>query len=268
MTPPIYQPFTAVVLAADRTGEDPVARAAGVLCKALAPVGGQPMLFRVLDALEASQRVNTCLLCGPPAAIVERTPVVRQRLAVHGTVWLAPQATPSTSALSALTSIHDGTPVLLTTADHALLTPAMVDYFCREALTTGCDVVAALAPYALVMTHYPGMRRTRTRFSDGAFCGCNLFAFLTPESRAAADLWRQVENERKRPLKMIGRLGWMVVLRYLLGLLSLKDALRLISERMGLKVGAVILPFAEAAVDVDSVSDWHFAEAIAARSAR
>jgi len=27
----------------------------------------------------------------------------------------------------------------------------------------------------------------------------------------------------------------------------------------------VILPFPEAAADVDSVSDWHFAEAIAAR---
>jgi hypothetical protein len=257
MTPPTHQPFTAVVLAADRTGEDPVARAAGVPCKALAPV-----------ALAASRQVGTCLLCGPPAAIVERAPLVRQRLAAHGIDWLAPQATPSTSALSALNSIHEGTPVLLTTADHALLTPAMVDHFCREALATGCDVVAALASHALVMAQYPGMRRTRTRFSDGAFCGCNLFAFLTPESRAAADLWRQVENERKRPLKMIGRLGWRVVLRYLMGRLSLKDALRLVSERMGLKIGAVILPFPDAAVDVDSVSDWHFAEAIAARAGR
>jgi hypothetical protein len=225
------------------------------------------MLFRVLDALEASRQVNTCLICGPPAAIVNSEPLVRQRLAARGMNWMAPQATPSTSALSALNSLPEGTLVLLTTADHALLTPAMVDHFCREALTTGCDVVAALAPHALIMASYPGMRRTRTRFSDGTFCGCNLFAFLTPESRSAADFWRQVENERKQPLKMIGRLGWTVLLRYLLGLLSLKGALRLISERMGLRVGVVILPFPEAAIDVDSVSDWHFAEAIASRAA-
>jgi GTP:adenosylcobinamide-phosphate guanylyltransferase len=226
------------------------------------------MLFRVLDALEASRQVDTCLLCGPPAAIVDREPLVRQRLAGRGISWLAPQATPSTSALSALNSLPEGIPVLLTTADHALLTPEMVDHFCREALTTGCDVVAALAPHALIKASYPGMRRTRTRFSDGAFCGCNLFAFLTPESRAAADFWRQVENERKQPLKMIRRLGWTVVLRYLMGLLSLKGALRLVSERMGLRVGVVVLPFPEAAIDVDSVSDWHFAEAIASRAAR
>jgi len=266
MTIQPLQSFTAIVLAAARTAEDPVARAAGVSCKALAPVEGRPMLFRVLDALENSDPISSCILCGPPAAIVDREPLLRQRLAVSGVTWLPPQTTPSTSALSALRSVHGETPVLLTTGDHALLTSAMIEHFCREALLSGCDLVAALAPYALIMENYPGMRRTRTRFSDGPFCGCNLFAFLTAASRSAADLWRQVESERKRPLKMIGRLGWMAALRYLLGLLSLKDGLRLISERMGIKVGAVILPFPEAAVDVDSVSDWHFAQAIASRA--
>jgi hypothetical protein len=37
---------------------------------------------------------------------------------------------------------------------------------------------------------------------------------------------------------------------------------------MGIEVGAVIMPFPEAAVDVDSVSDWHFAESIAAGAGR
>ena len=41
-------PFTAIVLAGDRVPGDPVARAAGVPCKALAPVGGVPMVLRVL----------------------------------------------------------------------------------------------------------------------------------------------------------------------------------------------------------------------------
>jgi len=268
MTPQPPKPFTAVILAADRSTSDPVARAAGVPCKALAPVGGRPMVFRVLDALEASKQVNRCILCGPPAAIVDREPLIQQRMAASGVCWLPPQATPSTSALVALQSVPAGTPVLLTTADHALLTPEMIDHFCLEARTVASDVVAALTSHERIMARYPGMRRTRTRFTEGAFCGCNLFAFLTPESRAAADLWRRVENERKRPLKMIGQLGWGLVVRYLLRLLSLKDALQHISERMGLRVAVVILPFPEAAVDVDSVSDWHFAQAIASQGER
>jgi GTP:adenosylcobinamide-phosphate guanylyltransferase len=44
--------FTAVVLAGDRGSEDPVARAAGVRSKSLTPVGGRPMVLRVIDALE------------------------------------------------------------------------------------------------------------------------------------------------------------------------------------------------------------------------
>ena len=57
--------FSAVVLAADRTVPDPVAQAAGVSCKALAPVGGTPMVIRVLDALAAARTVGACVLCGP-----------------------------------------------------------------------------------------------------------------------------------------------------------------------------------------------------------
>ncbi len=266
MTNVCTQRFTAIVLAADRTPNDPVAIAAQVPCKALAPVGGRPMVLRVLDALVASGQIKTCILCGPPRAIVEREPLLQERLASSALSWLAPGATPSTSVAGALAAIPRGTPVLVTTADHALLQPEMVSHFCREAFASGSDVVAALASYPQIMSKYPGMRRTRTRFRDGDFCGCNLFAFLTPESHAAADFWRRVENERKRPVKMLGELGWTVVLRYLLGRLSLDDALQHISRKMGLRVGVVIMPFPEAAVDVDSAGDWDMVRDIASRA--
>jgi hypothetical protein len=55
-----------------------------------------------------------------------------------------------------------------------------------------------------------------------------------------------------------------MVLRYLFGRLSLEDALQHVSLRMGLRAGVVIMPFPEAAVDVDSVSDWDVARSIAA----
>ncbi len=258
--------FTAIVLAADRTAADPVARAAGVPCKALAPVGGRPMLLRVLDALHEAEEIGACIVCGPRAEVLEAEPLLKGWMENDLVRWVPPQATPSTSALFALESVPRQSPVLLTTADHALLSAGVVDYFCREARARACDVAAALAPHAATMAAYPGMRRTKTRFREGAFCGCNLFAFLTTEGRAAAGFWRRVEHQRKRPVKMLGELGWGVVLRYVLGRLSLSEALGHASRAMGLKVGAVILPFAEAAVDVDSEKDWRFAEAICARA--
>jgi CTP:molybdopterin cytidylyltransferase MocA len=257
--------FTAVVLAADRTADDPVARAAGVACKALAPVDGRPMLLRVLDALSGASAVGEVILCGPPEPIVQRDPGLRRLRADGRFRWLPPERSPSTSALTGLQAAPGDAPVLLTTADHALLRPEVIDHFCREALAGGGDVAAGLAAYDRVMDRFPGMRRTRTRFSDGAVCGCNLFAFLSPDGRRAADLWRQVENDRKHPVRMLNRLGWGVVARYLLGCLSLESALAHISRRMGVRVKVVLLPFPEAAVDVDTVDDWRFAESIASR---
>ena len=61
---------------------------------------------------------------------------------------------------------------------------------------------------------------------------------------------------------MIRVLGLTAVMRYLLGLLSLQEALERISRRLGFKAGAVIIPFAEAAIDVDTVQDWKLVESI------
>jgi hypothetical protein len=48
-----------------------------------------------------------------------------------------------------------------------------------------------------------------------AFCSCNLFAFLTPRAKKAAEFWRQCERNRKKPWRMMRVVGWQVVVRYL-----------------------------------------------------
>jgi CMP-N-acetylneuraminic acid synthetase len=256
--------FTALILAADRGSDDPVANAAGVPCKSLAPIGGIPMVFRVVNALDSSGEIEAINLCGPPQSIVNQTADLENLIASGKVKWYANQATPSTSAYHVLQSLPDEVPVLLTTADHALLSAHIVDYFCSHAKSTDCDVVIGIARHEEVVKAYPQTRRTATRLADGAYCGCNLFAFLTPRARVAADFWRQVESQRKKPLRVMRVLGWEAVFRYLIGRLSLKEALDRISHRLGFKAGAVIMPFAEAAVDVDSASDLELVEQIVA----
>ena len=256
--------FAALILAADRGIDDPVAKAAGVPCKSLTPIGGIPMVFRVVNALDASGQVDAINLCGPPESIVNQTDDLANLIESGKVNWFKNQATPSTSAYHVLQSLPDEVPVILTTADHALLSAPIVDHFCSHARSTGCDVVIGVARHEEVAIAYPQTRRTATRLADGAYCGCNMFAFLTPRARLAADFWRQVESQRKKPLRVIRILGWMAVLRYLMGRLSLAEALDRISSRLGFKAGAVIMPFAEAAVDVDSVSDLELVEQIVA----
>jgi GTP:adenosylcobinamide-phosphate guanylyltransferase len=259
------QLFTAIILAGARPTGDPVAEAAGVPCKAFIPVGGRPMVLRVLDALDASRQIGTRILCGPPQESIEQQPDLKARIAEGRLKWVAGQSTPSLSTHHVLQSLSDNTPVLVTTADHALLSTKIIDYFCTEALKAGCDVAVGLASYRKVISAFPETRRTALKFRDGSYCGCNLFGFLNPQSYRAAQFWRRIEQERKNPLKMMRILGWRPVLRYLVGKMSLNDALGYLSKQMGLRAGAVMLPFPEAAVDVDTVEDWKFVQALIAK---
>jgi CTP:molybdopterin cytidylyltransferase MocA len=255
----------AIVLAGDRGPHDPVAVAAGVPAKCLTPIGGSPMVIRVVRALRDSGRVGRIVLCGPANATVESSPELRA-LRVDGAIgWVPPQATPCASAAAALATLAGDAPVLVTTGDHALLAPAMVREFLDLAMARGGDVAVALAPYDLVRKAYPQTRRTVLRFSDGRFCGCNLFAFLTARGREMVKIWRQVENDRKNPIRVIGLVGWGAMARYALGTLSLAEGVRRLSRQTAIAASVITLPFAEAAIDVDSVADLELVRSIVAR---
>jgi len=250
--------FTAIVLAADRESNNPVARAAGVPCKSLAPIGGIPMVYRVLQALSSSGKVKDRILCGPPKTIMNQEPELCARVATGEIQWFENQATPSLSTYHVIKSLPQKIPVLLTTSDHALLSPQVVDHFCSKAQASGCDIVAGVALHETVIAAYPETQRTAYRLRDAAYCSCNLFAFLTPRAHEAAHFWHRVEHQRKKPFRVINTFGWFAVMRYLMGRLTLSEALDRVSRRLGFKAGVVVIPFPEAAIDVDSVSDWHF----------
>ncbi|MGB0909602.1 MAG: NTP transferase domain-containing protein [Nitrospirales bacterium] len=254
--------LTAIVLAGSRADHDSVAEATGVPCKALAPVGNIPMVFRVLNALQNADTISSSVLCGPNWSIVEQSHQLRSRLDSQRIQWVAPQTTPCTSTTFAMQSISQDTPILITTADHALLTSEIVDYFCSHALSNDSDVVVGLVPFDIIQKAYPKTKRTVMRFKGHGYCGCNLFAFLSPQGRTIAEFWRQVEQERKNPLRLIRTIGWMAVLRYLTGQLSLEQGLEEISKLLSLKISAVKLPFPQAAIDVDTVADWELVQEI------
>jgi GTP:adenosylcobinamide-phosphate guanylyltransferase len=247
-------PFTAVVLAGDRGPDDPLVKATGAACKALVEIDGQPMLLRVLKTLGDSSYIDHSILSGPKQEHLQTQPALDQQITNKLVEWHPPQSTPSTSAAYILQHVAQQ-PVLITTADHPLLTPEIVNHFCKGSQAQNLDVAVGLCEYPRIKQAFPGMRKTVLKFSDGEYCGCNLFAFLSDDSRRMADIWRQVENERKNPLRIIRLLGWLSVARYLTGTLSLDSAMKALSKKLGLRIGTVILPYPEAAVDVDSVAD-------------
>ena len=249
--------WTAVVLAGSRGTADPVAQARGVSHKAFAEIAGKPMIAHVLDTLNAAPSVDATIV------VIERS---APELPRPGVRRLDAARSPSLSALAGFEAA--GAPVLVTTADHPLLTVEMVEYFLAAATDLGVDVVAGVALRPVVEQAGSTARRTYLRFSDGAISGCNMFALMTPESRAALTYWRLFEDKRKSPLKMAWSVGPFTLIRYVLGLLSTKAAAAALGRAAGCRAALVMLPFPDAAHDVDKPDDLAFAEArLAARGA-
>ncbi|MEJ8567133.1 nucleotidyltransferase family protein [Elongatibacter sediminis] len=262
--------YAAVVLAGERPGGSDFARALGLPAGVLATVAGKPALQRVIEALAEVDEITGGVVCGPGAEVWSARPDLARRASDAGFEWMPPEAGPSASALAGVRRV-DSWPVLVTAGDHALLTPSIVEDFCRQALrratVAGADVVAGLAPFAAVREAFPDTRRTVHNYRDGAWCGTNLFAVLTPQGLGALRFWQSVEAWRKRPWKIAAALGTGFLLRYLLRRLTLDEALQRLSTVCGCRVAHVVVSQPRAAVDVDSLADLELAEEVLRGSA-
>lgn len=252
--------LTAVVLAGTRPGGDPLAQAAGVSHKALISIGGVAMLQRVLATLAAVPAVTRIVV------VIDRPGVLETLPGCGKPVTVLPAASgPSASVAQAMEV--EGTPLLVTTADHALLRPEWVEEF-LAADDGSDDVLLALARRESVEAAVPGSARTWLRFADGHYSGCNLILLRTPASRGVVALWQQLEADRKRPLAMLRRLGFSYALRYRCGWLRLEQALQRLGHLSGARVRPVILRDGLAAVDVDKMDDLALVRALVEKGGR
>lgn len=253
---------TALILAGSRPGKDPVAEYTGVACKVLAIVGGERIIDRVLRATQGAKTIGSRMLCGPVWGIVRDDSVLLALIESCQIGWEEPQRGPSGSVQKFLETHPQDLPLLVTTGDHALLTSEIVDYFVKAASGLGVDVVVGLTSYALVKQAFPLSKRTVLRFGKEEFCGCNLFLFFNPQAIRLVQFWGNLEQDRKRPIRLIGHLGLFMVIRYLLGRVTLRECLDYVGKRFDLRIREVLLPFPQAAVDVDKPEDIHLVEKI------
>lgn len=236
--------FNALVLAGSRPGGDPLSGHEGFAHKALIDIGGQPMLSRVVDALRQAGAARIGVSCNAPEV---------EALAHElGAEVLPTGRGPSDSA--ALAFARFGAPMLLTTSDHALLEPGWVRQLVEET-PQGSDLSLMLARRDKVEARVPGSKRTWLRFADGHWSGCNLFLLATPQAQTALDLWAGIEADRKKPWRIVARLGLGAIASYALGRLTLAGGLAQLGRRHGLAVALVPAADGLAAVDVDSAQD-------------
>lgn len=242
----------ALVLAGSRGGIDPVASYAGVSHKALIGIAGQTMLSRVVSALREAG--------ANPVYVSTSTDAVQRHAETLGAIVLPAAGGPSASARAAFAQF--GSPMVLTTADHALLRADWIAEL-MAAQSSGGDVTVMLARREAIEADAPITRRTYLRFADGDWSGCNLFLLATPRSERALELWSTIERDRKRPWRIARRLGLLKLLRYLTRRLTLSEALEALGANIEVDARYVAAPSGRAAIDVDTPDDLDLVRTLA-----
>ena len=151
-------------------------------------------------------------------------------------------------------------PVLVTTADHPLLTVEMVSAFIDNSAVS--DIAVAAVERRTLLQLYPNSKRTWLKFRGSAYSGANLFALRSPRTLKALELWAQAEQDRKKALKLFWHFGPRLTFRGITRTISFPSALHRAGRKLGLEATLVLLRQAEAAIDVDKISDHEQAELI------
>jgi GTP:adenosylcobinamide-phosphate guanylyltransferase len=235
-----------------------MSRAYAVTHKCLLPVAGKPMLQHVVGALRTARLFRNVIISIEEASL----PGGALGPFAHAVGLVHSDSSASLSVARAFDSAPLTPPVMVTTADHPLLRHDIIADFLKRSALANADLTVGLATAEVILAAYPYARRTFLRFGSERVSGCNLYAFSTPSALRIIGPWHELEESRKRPWRLVGALGLGNLISYLLGSLSLEGAFAAASQRLGIVVKPVLLPFAESAIDVDKPADLELAERI------
>ncbi|MFN3214752.1 MAG: NTP transferase domain-containing protein [Henriciella sp.] len=257
LAPQQTQPWSVFVLAGARASGDALAEAHQVSSKAHIPVAGRSMIGRVLDAVDRS-------VCAGPVTVIglENYAALQGAEAWPNMGVVSGENGPAASVSKALAQTKNPYPALITTCDHALLTPEIINDFVNKTNPLDAGMTVALARREDIEKAYPDVARTYLKLGDGAYSSCNLFCLKAPDAAKVVAFWQAAEKDRKKPWKIAWRFGVFTALRLLIGRPPVEDVFRILSNRLGVRVRPVILPYADAAVDVDTLADLALVERV------
>ncbi|MFC0203979.1 NTP transferase domain-containing protein [Novosphingobium soli] len=257
----------AVVLAGRREGQvDPLAAAAGLADKCLVPVAGRPMIAHVLAALAASPEIGRIVVSVNDPELLDDIEDVRE-LRAEGRLVVCRARTNLVDSVFEAVGLATF-PVLVTTADNALLSPAAVGEFLAGARAAGAEVAVAFARRASVLAAHPEGQRRFYRFADESYSNCNSYWIGDAAALGVAEVFRSGGQFAKHPVRIVQAFGFVNLVRFHYGIGTLAAAFRRFSRRFGLAIHPVILSDGAVAIDVDNARTLAVTEAIfAARAA-
>jgi len=254
---------TALILAASRLGpQDVVAQSQKVSHKCLVVLDGMIMLERVVREIKAARNVDRIFISIESVDILDRVPFLREMCEKGEIQFVQSRKNLFLSVTGAAEDIDSPFPLIITTADNALHTTEMVDHFCAELFAVNPDAAIAMTPAQVILDAYPEGKRAFHHLKDGGWSSCNLYALTTEKALVAAKIFEGGGQFGKNPQRILKAFGFVFMILYRFKLATLDGLFKHLSRRWGMELQLIRMPYADAPIDVDNLSDIILTEKI------
>ena len=254
---------SALILAASRLGpQDVVAQSQNVSHKCLISLDGMIMLERVVREIKQAENVERIFISIENEELLDSVPYLMELRAGGEIQFVQSRNNLFLSVTSAVEDIENPYPLLITTADNALHTTEMVDYFCREFFASNPDAAIAMTPAQVILDAYPEGKRAFHKLKDGGWSSCNLYGLNTEKALTAARIFEGGGQFGKNPQRILKAFGFIFMVLYKYKLTSMVKLFELLSRRWKMDLKMVQMPYADAPIDVDNLGDVVLTEKI------
>lgn len=263
-------PVRVIVLAGGKANADPLAKAFGASHRGLIPLAGRPLIAHVLQTAALHPAVESLAVSVEATAFDDLFDVL-SLLPGRGIVKLVEAKSNLAESVIAAAEGWDG-PLLITTADHALLSGNSIDVLINALRQQSSSdparpsaAIGMVSREAVLATDPDGFHQFH-HFSDGDYASCNLYAVSGQNALHAADLFRGGGRFAGNPWRVLRAFGIGSLLLWLMRSTSLQDAMFRVSKRLGLRVIPVMLNDGKQALDVDDARTYTLAEELLQRN--
>ncbi len=227
--------------------------------KCLLELGGKPMVQWSLDALSDTRDIDRVIVVGLPVSTELRCrhqlTLIEGGSDMIGSIQAAGQYLLREGADAAGHA-------LIVSADAPLISGAMVQWLLERVAENDDDLSICVVERAVMEARFPESKRTYVRLRDTDVCGGDVNACRLSVTRRGVAIAERLARARKSPLRLALIIGLDTLVQLVLRRLTLAQAMRTISARLGVSAGAIVCPYAEVGMDVDKPSQLAIARAI------
>lgn len=229
------------------TPEDSLYPFTGGRSKALIDVAGKPMIQWVLDAVGSVDFIEHVVIIG----LVSKDGIGCQKPMVfvpdHGSML--------DNIRAGVNKVMELNPsmeyVILVSSDIPSITSEMIEWVKDKIKEEEADISYCVIPRQVMESRFPDSNRSFIRFKDLEICGGDIIVFRAEVAYGRDMIWNRLISARKSALKQASMIGFDLLLLMALRLLTLEEAIKRVSNRLGLTGKALLSPYAEIGMDID-----------------